>query len=284
MNAALSQLLHHPWFWRGDDLAFVASTLPTGYEALDRELPGGGWPHGQLIELLADDHGIGELRLLLPALRALVESGGWVAMVAPPHTPYAPAFARAGIDPRRIIVIETSDHDDRQHWWAAEQVLRANAAAALLFWPRRVPDARLRRLHLAAQEGDAPAFLFSDMARARQTSPSPLRIRLAAADGSMSTRTSLALDIFKRRGGLMHEPLKIVLAIDSFAAKPVESPSPDPPCLRLRCIHWNPRHAHRRRQSPPPSAASHPCRCDGHRASCAGTRSMRRRRISGSAR
>src|SRR6476619_4914417 len=76
MNAALSQPVHHPWFWRGDDLAFVASTLPTGYEALDRELPGGGWPRGQLIELLADDQGIGELRLLVPALRVLVGAGG----------------------------------------------------------------------------------------------------------------------------------------------------------------------------------------------------------------
>ena len=36
----------------------------------DAELPGGGWPAGALIELLADRPGIGELSLPLPLLGA----------------------------------------------------------------------------------------------------------------------------------------------------------------------------------------------------------------------
>jgi len=199
MNAALTALLHNPLVWRGDNLARVAAAVPSGFADLDQELPGGGWPRGGLTELLADDEGIGELGLVLPALAHLAQGGAWIALVAPPHLPHAPAFAGRGVDPARVIVIATNQDQDR--WWAAEQVLRANSAGALLFWPRTVNDQRLRRLQLAAQEGGAPAFVFAGTARAAHSSPAPLRIRLAA------DATRLRLDIFKRRGGVMTRPL-----------------------------------------------------------------------------
>ena len=178
MNAALTALLHNPLVWRGDQLAPTADAVPSGFSDLDRELPGGGWPRGGLTELLADDEGIGELGLVLPALVHLVQGGAWIALVAPPHLPYAPAFAGRGIDPARVVVIAATQ--DKHRWWAAEQVLRANSAGALLFWPHIVHDQRLHRLQLAAQEGVAPAFVFAGTARAAHPSPAPLRIRLSA--------------------------------------------------------------------------------------------------------
>jgi protein ImuA len=199
MNAALAELLHNPLVWRGDQLAPTVGVVSSGFPDLDRELPGGGWPRGNLTELLADDEGIGELGLVLPALRYLVQGGAWIALVAPPHIPHAPAFAGRGIDPARVVVIATTQ--DKHRWWAAEQVLRANSAGALLFWPHIVHDQRLRRLQLAAQEGCAPAFVFAGTARAAHPSPAPLRIRL-----SVDT-TYLRLDVFKRRGGVMSRPL-----------------------------------------------------------------------------
>jgi cell division inhibitor SulA len=199
MNAALTALLHNPLVWRGDHLARTADAVPSGFADLDRELPGGGWPKGSLIELLADDEGLGELGLVLPALRHLVQGGAWIALVAPPHIPYAPAFAGRGIDPARVVVIATTQ--DKHRWWAAEQVLRANSAGALLFWPHAVNDQHLRRLQLAAQEGEAPAFVFAGTARAAHSSPAPLRIRLSV------DATRLRLDLFKRRGGVMPQPL-----------------------------------------------------------------------------
>jgi protein ImuA len=42
--------------------------VDTGYASLSAELPSGGWPLGALIELLPAHSGIGELRLLQPAL------------------------------------------------------------------------------------------------------------------------------------------------------------------------------------------------------------------------
>jgi len=204
MNPAVAQLLHNPLLWRGDAKARVERTVASGFAELDRELPGGGWPQGSLIELLADREGIGEVRLLLPALERLSRAGRWIALVAPPHLPYAPAFARAGIEPGRLIVIEAGE--EKHRWWAAEQVLRSDSAGALLFWPRSINDARLRRLAVATQDTASIAFLFAGGERAPLPSPASLRILLSSAAGA------LRLDVFKRRGGVSVRPLRIDVA------------------------------------------------------------------------
>jgi cell division inhibitor SulA len=201
MKPAVAQLLHNPLLWRGDQLARVEQAVSSGFPDLDCALPGGGWPQGALTELLVGREGIGELRLLLPTLEKLSRVRAWIALVAPPHLPYAPAFARAGIDPTRVSVIEAKDEKDR--WWAAEQVLRSDSAAALLFWPQSINDARLRRLTVAAQDSATLAFLFAGAERAALPSPASLRIRLSAAG------EKLRLDVFKRRGGVIGKPLQI---------------------------------------------------------------------------
>jgi len=211
MKTALADLLHHPLVWRGDQLASSPAAVSSGFAALDQELPGGGWPKGALVELLRDSEGIGELRLLLPALARLTQAGEWIVLVAPPHVPYAPAFAAGGIDPARVIVVAVTE--EKHRWWAAEQVLRADSAGALLFWPRLVNDQRLRRLQLAAQEGATPGFVFAGTERAAQPSPSPLRIRLSA------TEARLRIEVFKRRGGGMAKPLLLDVAMSSRCAE-----------------------------------------------------------------
>jgi protein ImuA len=51
--------------WRGGQLGGpVASTLTTGFPALDEVLPGGGWPCGTLTEVLVPQFSVSELRLL----------------------------------------------------------------------------------------------------------------------------------------------------------------------------------------------------------------------------
>jgi hypothetical protein len=204
MKPALAELLHNPLLWRGDSLARTNDVIGSGFAALDAELPGGGWPQGTLTELLFDEEGIGELRLLAPALKRLAQGGDAIVLAGPPHIPYAPAFAGCGIDPGRVTVI---DADGRNCWWAAEQVLRANSAGALLFWPEAASDQRERRLQLAAQEGATLAFLFTGTARAAQPSPAPLRIRLARAG------KHLLIDVFKRRGGMMNKPLLLEVSV-----------------------------------------------------------------------
>jgi len=65
-------LAAHPALWRASQVGGAATRCTaTGFDALDAQLPGGGWPHGVLTELLLAQPGIGELRLLAPALAAL---------------------------------------------------------------------------------------------------------------------------------------------------------------------------------------------------------------------
>ena len=199
MKPALAALLHHPLVWRGDQLARADDAVCSGFPELDAELPGGGWPKRALTELLHDTQGIGELRLLLPALARLARSGEAIVLVAPPQLPYAPAFAASGIGPGRLFVVAAAEGKDR--WWSAEQVLRADSVGALLFWPGSLNDQRLRRLQLAAQDSDTLAFLFVGTACASQASPSPLRLRVAAERGR------LRVDVYKRRGGVLVRPL-----------------------------------------------------------------------------
>src|SRR5690606_14965404 len=104
----LATVLARSDIWRGD--RFAATTLPvvaSGFSALDRELPGGGWPRGALTELLCDGAGQGELSLLLPALTQLCANGGWLILIAPPHPLHAGALAAAGIPLERLLLVES---------------------------------------------------------------------------------------------------------------------------------------------------------------------------------
>src|SRR5260221_10342723 len=97
MPFSFAALLDRPDIWRGDSLSRAGTpTIPCGFPGLDAELPGGGWPAGELTEILPAHEGIGELRLLGPALAGLSKRGLRLAWIAPPHLPYAPALAAAG--------------------------------------------------------------------------------------------------------------------------------------------------------------------------------------------
>ena len=127
----------HPALWRGGDLGRVtAPSLPTGFAALDAELPGGGWPAAALIEILPQHEGIGELRILGYALARLSNEGRSLAWIAPPYLPYAPALQAAGIDLARLLFIKT--HTLKETLWAMEQALRSHACGAVLAWPGAV--------------------------------------------------------------------------------------------------------------------------------------------------
>ncbi len=204
MNPSLESVLQHPGIWRGDQRAQTAAdALPTGFAALDEVLPGGGWPRGALTELLIRRQGIGELRLLTPALARLSAAEGWLAWVAPPYVPYAAALAAAGIDLKRVLVAKPATHDDA--WWTAEQALRSGACGALLAWLRAADERRMRRLQLAAEAGHAWGVLFRHARAAEERSPAALRLLLEpAADG-------LAVHVLKRRGGPVARPVTVAL-------------------------------------------------------------------------
>jgi hypothetical protein len=213
----------HAALWRGDAPAKVETpSVPTGFAALDALLPGGGWPMGALSELLLERAGIGELNLLLPALARLSEQDRYLVFVSPPHVPYAPALAAAGIELAKLVVVHTTTPKDSL--WAIEQCLRSGACGAVLAWLDAMDDRWLRRLQLAAEAGRALALIYRHSRFARQPSPAALRLTLAPA------QHGIAVHVFKRRGGgaapLLH--LNFGLAA-SIASQPIPVPRPQSP-------------------------------------------------------
>ena len=85
--ASLQDILDRQPVWRGGALSSTAPAVPSGFAALDRELPGGGWPSSALTEILAAREGMGELPLVIPALAAMSAREQRSAWLAPPHLP-----------------------------------------------------------------------------------------------------------------------------------------------------------------------------------------------------
>ncbi len=190
---------------------------PTGFSALDAELPGGGWPAGALIELLLERPGVGELSLLLPVL-ARTPPDQWIVWLAPPLLPYAPALARAGVPLTRLLIVRPEQAQTLL--WATRQAAVSGSCAAVLAWMGRIDNTGLRRLQLAAEESATPLFLFRPGAVAGQSSPAALRLALAARDGLLEVR------ILKRRGPPSSRP--ILLAVHAAdGARPAAEAAPD---------------------------------------------------------
>jgi len=165
----------HAKVWRADEVAASATTratMPTGFVALDAEFPGAGWPRGQLIELLVERAGTGELSLLAPAL------------------------------------VQTSRERRPCVFWAIEQSLRTAHLGALICWlpASSSVDAEfraLRRLHLLASQTRTLLFALRGSHCLSAPSPAALRLQLEPRDGQ------LQVHILKRRGRPLLEPVAV---------------------------------------------------------------------------
>jgi protein ImuA len=201
-SSSLAPEALHPSLWRASQLARGhARCVDTGHGALSTQLPGGGWPVGTLIDLLLQQPGIGEMRMLRPALESVAARR--IVLLQPPHPPQALALAALGVAPSQLIWLRTSRTADAL--WAAEQVLRSGSCGALLFWQSHMRSESLRRLHLAAQGGDTLFFMMRPLAASQDASPAPLRLALRPAQGGID------IDFVKRRGPQRDAPLFLPL-------------------------------------------------------------------------
>lgn len=210
-DTALDALFAAAGVWRANDLANVQSDIyPTGFSALDKKLPGGGWPVAGLTELLSAQHGVGELRLLMPGLaRLAARKTGWIVWIAPPYLPNAPALMQWGIAPDRVLLIHPRCPADAA--WAAEQALGSGTCVAMLLWAHDLESAhdlsagrrkrRLsmqqfgRRLQLSAASHQCWAITLRDSNAHHQPSAAMLRLMIESKDGHRD------LHIVKVRGG-----------------------------------------------------------------------------------
>jgi cell division inhibitor SulA/protein ImuA len=179
--------------WRGQSARSGEVALPTGFAALDRYLPGGGWPLGSLIEVFVERYGVGELTLLMPALATLTSSGQprtavarkWVAWIAPPFVPYAPALQQRGVRVDALLLVHPSN---KECLWTVEQVIRSGSSSGVLAWLAAADHVALRRLQLAAEEQGCWTILFRPLSARRERSPAALRIGLEQEDGATRVR------------------------------------------------------------------------------------------------
>ena len=200
--------------WLGNQMGMpVARPTSSGFQALDKELPNGGWPPSVLIELLMANPGIGELRLLAPTLARITQAGKTLILLAPPHIPFASALAELGIDLSKVILIEADKPTDRI--WAVEQALKSASFGALLCWLPQARADHLRRLQLAAAGGEGLTFIFRPLEAQNQSSPAPLRIVCQPAPAGR-----LSVNIIKRRGPIHLAPIVLPLSLPNMLIKP----------------------------------------------------------------
>lgn len=231
--SALEPEALHPALWRAHQIVRPHdAALPTGFAELDAELPGGGWPRRVLTELLLPHPGIGEMRLLAPALAGIAAAEPpaprSVMLFDPPAPLCGWALAQLRVDAQRLIVVHGRDgaHGARHLLpsadllWALEQALKSGHVGAVLAWlPERLRADALRRLQLAAQVHDGPVFVLRGIESRLKASAAPLRLALHAG-----APDELSVHLLKRRGPPLAQPLKLAL------------PPVLPPALRARAL------------------------------------------------
>lgn len=248
--------------WRGASLgAATEPTLPSGFAALDAQLPGGGWPLRAVTELLTPQPGVLEWRLLAPALRhwwagqALPAGAAGrraakaapalraLLLINPPHTPHLPGLQALGLPPQALVWVDAAT--PAQQLWAAEQAIKSRVA--VLAWLPEARPEQIRRLQVSALGSDVPAFLVRPERAGQQSSAAPLRLVVKPGDG-----WDLAVHLLKRRGPAHEgwltlpavpgaiEPL-LTAARRKSAPAPINAPPPIPtPVPALRPAPANP--------------------------------------------
>jgi len=180
--------------WRGDELGHIASKVgSSGWSELDAELPGGGWPLQSVTEVLAAQPSVLEWRLLGPALRLIVAAGSQVVVIGPPLQPHLPGLLHEGLDERQLVWIQAEFPAERL--WVTEQLIKSNAAGAIVSWLPQARQEQLRRLQVCAQACEGLVFLCRSEAARYEASPAPLRIH-----ASIGLDWELKVSVLKRRG------------------------------------------------------------------------------------
>ncbi len=213
---AIKPIAGIPQIWQADELAASQGhTVPTGDALLNAQLPGGGWPVGALVEVLQAHTGHNDWRLLLPAL---VKTEGVLVLVGAPHAPYAPGLAGQGLDPARLLCVNTPTPAARM--WAAEQALRCKDVTAVLAWlPQARADA-LRRLQISAAEHRKLLFVMRPARAQQESSPAVLRVITSnpVASNALASNPhvsnpllgdALLVHILKRRGPPLEQALTL---------------------------------------------------------------------------
>lgn len=197
MSSIIQALQTNHLLWRATDAEHSGEhQLSSGYALLDAKL-GGGWPDKGVIELQSSRLGIGEVRLLLPALKAMAHhethSQRLYLWVNPPGRLNGQALSAADIPLSQTLIAR--DLTQEQAFWVAEQSLRSGCCCAVILWCDELSPSQAKRLQLAAKEGSSLNVVLRPPSAISQSLPVSMRMRLN------SDEYGLKVDITKRVGG-----------------------------------------------------------------------------------
>ena len=158
--------------------------LSFGHFALDSHLPQGGLAFGALHEVAPEADGDMPVAFgFLAALLGRIPRGGPMLFVlsargpAQYGRPHGHGLNCLGLDPARVILIETAD--EKQTLWAIEEALRSAAPAAVAGAIENLDLKTSQRLHLIAGDSGLPLLLLRP-ARTREASAAATRWRVGA--------------------------------------------------------------------------------------------------------
>ena len=195
----IDKLLHsNPTLWRGCDMAGQGSHgHSTGFSQLDNILPGRGWPQKGLMEIITPHWGMGELQLLIPLMRSVIEQGKWILWISPPYLLYAPALIQAGINTDQVLVVKM-DTSCKDALWSMEKALQTENCGLVLAWQNWLPNKVLRRLQLAADVGHTLGVLFKH--HDSEHSPSSIRLKIEDSSPAEGHFNESEVTLIKARG------------------------------------------------------------------------------------
>lgn len=177
--------------------------VSTGYAELDAVLPGGGWPLGAVSEVFYSATGMGELRLLLPALARISHNDDrWQLWLNPPLQPCGPALQDWQLQTERILLAYAKGPKDITY--SLEKSLLSGGSQAIVAWVDKLDKALLRRIQLAAETRQVAVFMLRPMKYLAQPSIAALRVQL---------KNQSCLSIIKRRAGWPLDDIQIDLPL-----------------------------------------------------------------------
>ncbi|WP_407334272.1 translesion DNA synthesis-associated protein ImuA [Enterovibrio sp. 27052020O] len=156
---------------------------------IDEKLDG-GWPESGVVELQLPCFGIGELRLVLPAIAHALKDTQLVVFASPPGDLNPIALRQAKLDLNKVVILNASLPSTL---WCVEQALKSGCCRAAVLWGKSLSVTHARRLQLAATENDCLLFMFT---HTKSTQGLPISCRLAVTP----SENGLTVNVVKRRG------------------------------------------------------------------------------------
>ena len=200
MNSLIDYLKHKKLVWQANDQAHPSSVYSTGFQELDDVLQG-GLPQQGVIDI-SSQAGIGEIRLLMPNLLVRHQhSEKLLVFIAPPHAINSECLAHFGFSLQHVLIVHPQSQQEAL--WSAEQCLKSGCCHAVLTWQTELEIHQVKRLQLAAEQGEALHVLFRPDTAHALALPVPLALRLRPS------MQGINVSVTKRKGGRAQHNIEV---------------------------------------------------------------------------